>query len=676
MKLYRIARDDACTVMEVEEDRVRLAHPDGRPRHLKPGGDLRYRLNLFEAKTLRVREGERLRWTRNDRERGLVNGDRVEVMEIRDGALRMRLPDGREMPFAPDDPQLRHLAYAYASTVHAAQGQTHDRVIAVLDTGAGPLVNQQTLYVQLSRAREEAVVLTDNREQLIETLEANTGERLTALEAIGEMETMKAPAKRAVSGEAATAFLDDLRAGREQKAAAEIAHRRLEEALAAHEAAGARAAEAERAFAALPALDPHRPETFRDRIVAAEATGQAAHELSVAADAVLDAAEAANRAPPLDDADFQAAKTGEAAARTRLEAYRSLEKALSAADGASKRLTPAGALGDRSLDEASMQRHGAAAREAAAAFDGLAAKAHAAGEAALAADAREKASDLGLAALHWSYRLASSQFTAARLAERDMAPPRTVRDVRSWRDLRERQADARGEAAAAAEAVATAVAPENAQVARQWRERAADYRKQAGTIRGALAELEGLETVLEGSGGAFRNEATAAAGRAEKRRGAVRERHDNLTALWEDFQKGLRAQGKAAFAEERAGRFFEAARDLLGNPDLDDGAKTELRAFLCEREAVQPEVARRGEAAAAQWDKVSALAKAQRLRPFALPEGAAVVEEMRSLTTDHPEHLTPEREKAFKDVVAAHDRHAERQRELRRGLSEGGGRTL
>ena len=212
MKHYRIARDDACAVMEVEEDRVRLAHADGRPRHLKPGSDLRYRLDLFEAKTLRIREGEQLRWTRNDRERGLDNGDRAEVLEIRGRALRMRLSDGREMLFAPDDPQLRHLAYAYASTVHAAQGQTHDRVIAVLDTGAGPLVNQQTLYVQLSRAREEAVVLTDNREQLIETLEANTGERLTALEAIGETVDDRAPAKRAVSVEAATAFLDGLRA--------------------------------------------------------------------------------------------------------------------------------------------------------------------------------------------------------------------------------------------------------------------------------------------------------------------------------------------------------------------------------------------------------------------------------------------------------------------------------
>ena len=141
------------------------------------------------------------------------------MLEIGKKALRLQLADGRQMTFARDDPQLRHLAYAYASTVHAAQGQTHERVIAVLDTGAGPLVNQQTLYVQLSRAREQAVVLTDNREQLVETLEANTGERLTALEAIGEAAETAAPVKTAVS--VAADFLEELGAGRRAQRLAE-----------------------------------------------------------------------------------------------------------------------------------------------------------------------------------------------------------------------------------------------------------------------------------------------------------------------------------------------------------------------------------------------------------------------------------------------------------------------
>ena len=475
---------------------------------------------------------------------------------------------------------------------------------------------------------------------------------------------------------------------------------RLEQAEAALAAARAVSKDAETALAALPAVDPDDGQTLQDRLAAAELAQEAAQEVSAAAHAVLAAAKAADRAPPLDDAAMEAAKTDEAEAGTRLEAYRSLETALSEADEASKRLAPEGALRDEDIDEASRARHGAAAREAAAAFDALAQKAQTAGEAALAAVAEERAAELGLAALHWSYKLAGRRFAEAWLAERDMEPPRTVQDVRNWRDLRERQADARTEAAAAAEAIAAEVERQNEDVAAQWRGQAGEYRRQAGALRGTLEELDDLETLvrtaeaapdhgpawwaaakaaetlLEDSGLALRREAVDAGFRVQERRSAVRERYDNLIALWDGFQKNLRAEGKVAFAEEqavRSGVYFEVARDLIGNPDLDEEAKGELRAFLREREVVQPEVARRGAAAAGQWDELSARAKAQRLRPYALPESAAVVGEMRSLVADHPQHLTPEREKAFRNILAGYDR---RQQELRQGLSEGRGRGL
>ena len=63
---------------------------------------------------------------------------------------------------------------------------TRDRVIAVADAGHGHLGGLQSFYVQISRARDNAVVLTDDRESLAAALEADSGDRLTALEALGE----------------------------------------------------------------------------------------------------------------------------------------------------------------------------------------------------------------------------------------------------------------------------------------------------------------------------------------------------------------------------------------------------------------------------------------------------------------------------------------------------------
>ena len=79
---YRIRADDACTVTGFEGDRVLLEHPDGRARRIRPAGEIRYRLDLHETQTIAIRAGDRIRWTRNDRARGLDNGATAEILSI------------------------------------------------------------------------------------------------------------------------------------------------------------------------------------------------------------------------------------------------------------------------------------------------------------------------------------------------------------------------------------------------------------------------------------------------------------------------------------------------------------------------------------------------------------------------------------------------------------------
>ena len=183
---YRVRKDEALTVTGIEGERVALRHPDGGPRHIKPAGQVRYDLEVYETRPIEIRAGDRIRWTRNDHGRGLINGERAEVAAIARGRVRLVLEDGRKVSLRADDPQLRHIDYAWSSTVRGAQGSTADEVIAVLDTSQRALTDQSTFYVEISRARDRAVVLTDNLDELVEVLEANTGERATALDAVGE----------------------------------------------------------------------------------------------------------------------------------------------------------------------------------------------------------------------------------------------------------------------------------------------------------------------------------------------------------------------------------------------------------------------------------------------------------------------------------------------------------
>ncbi len=183
---YRVKADDALTVTGTDRGQLSLHHRDGRPRRLDPSGPIRYRYEAYQARPIRLQAGDRIRWTRNDRKRGLVNGGEAEILSIGYRFVTLTADDGRTLSMRRDDPQLRHIDHAWSTTLHAAQGTTRDNAIVVLDSGCGAHLNRAALYVRISRARDNAVVLTDNREDLVEALEAHAGLPMTALEAVGE----------------------------------------------------------------------------------------------------------------------------------------------------------------------------------------------------------------------------------------------------------------------------------------------------------------------------------------------------------------------------------------------------------------------------------------------------------------------------------------------------------
>ena len=140
-------------------------------------------VEVYAVDAMELRRGDRICWTRNDRRHGLVNSGTAEVAAVGDAAVAFRLEDGRTLTLRRDDPQLRHVDRAWAATVHAFQGRTVDRVIAAMEAEHAHLTTQKTFYVEISRARLHAELVTDDRRALRERLEAATGERIAALEA-------------------------------------------------------------------------------------------------------------------------------------------------------------------------------------------------------------------------------------------------------------------------------------------------------------------------------------------------------------------------------------------------------------------------------------------------------------------------------------------------------------
>ena len=149
-------------------------------------------VEVYRRETMELRAGDRIRWTRNDAGLGLVNSQTAEVTAVADARVSFRLEDGRVLDMSAGDPQLRHIDRAWASTVHAFQGRTVDTVIAAIESNHPNLTNQKMLYVEISRARDRAELVTDDKAALREQIQALTGERIAALEALGE-DRAKAP---------------------------------------------------------------------------------------------------------------------------------------------------------------------------------------------------------------------------------------------------------------------------------------------------------------------------------------------------------------------------------------------------------------------------------------------------------------------------------------------------
>ena len=167
---------------------VHLEGPDGATVAWKPSeiGGRRGGTEVYRTETIELRAGDRIRWTRNDTGLGLVNSGAAEVAGVRNGRVTFNLEEGGKLTLTRGDPQLRHLDHAWASTVHAFQGRTVDNVIAAMEANHPHLTTAKSFYVEISRARDRAELVTDDAVALRERLEAVTGDRISALEGIGE----------------------------------------------------------------------------------------------------------------------------------------------------------------------------------------------------------------------------------------------------------------------------------------------------------------------------------------------------------------------------------------------------------------------------------------------------------------------------------------------------------
>jgi conjugative relaxase-like TrwC/TraI family protein len=142
------------------------------------------KLQVFEAKESELCVGDRIVWTSNDRRRGLINGMKAKVINVDRTQQEVHLHFNNDVvhKLTIKDACNQHWNYDYATTAHAAQGMTAERVIYHAESFRRNLASQKAFYVSISRAKKQAIVYTDNKNELISQIQHHSGEKQNAIE--------------------------------------------------------------------------------------------------------------------------------------------------------------------------------------------------------------------------------------------------------------------------------------------------------------------------------------------------------------------------------------------------------------------------------------------------------------------------------------------------------------
>ncbi|MFT3802821.1 MAG: MobF family relaxase [Burkholderiaceae bacterium] len=158
-----LRRGDTAEVVETAPGCITLRRQDGKTVQWRPTAMPHVAVHRAEQREVAL--GDRIRFTANDYGLGVVNGQSGTVEAIDHAVGELKVNVGSERTLTLDMSRPLRVDHAYCTTVHAAQGQTCDRVLVDADV-SGTMANQSLYYVAISRARHGVTLYTDDKELL------------------------------------------------------------------------------------------------------------------------------------------------------------------------------------------------------------------------------------------------------------------------------------------------------------------------------------------------------------------------------------------------------------------------------------------------------------------------------------------------------------------------------
>lgn len=133
--------------------------------------------SIYESETIPLAPGDRVVWTKNDKQIGLTNGTALTVVNVTGSHLNVSAADGKTFELDLNKPIF--LDYNYVSTVYASQGKTSKYAFIYLDNA----FSREGLYVATSRAKEE-VNLYGTKASALSEVANKLHEKKTAIQSL------------------------------------------------------------------------------------------------------------------------------------------------------------------------------------------------------------------------------------------------------------------------------------------------------------------------------------------------------------------------------------------------------------------------------------------------------------------------------------------------------------
>lgn len=165
-----VERGEYATVKSVDRPghTVTLETSDGREVKWSP--EKHGKVEVYDQEKRDLALGDELRFTRNNKEKGVNNGTLAKVVAINGGTIVLNTKSG-QVTLKQGVESDAHIDYGYSLTVYGSQGRTTQDNNLLITSDSGRAISERAFYVGITRPREDMTVYTDSKSAALKLIQ-------------------------------------------------------------------------------------------------------------------------------------------------------------------------------------------------------------------------------------------------------------------------------------------------------------------------------------------------------------------------------------------------------------------------------------------------------------------------------------------------------------------------